>query len=100
MAKGKKANRLMNRLILKNLGKIYLNAHDFRLSYFAQEVERRTNYSSRTILKAYRARSVRLREAAKEVVNKGKSTAVAANEYCIKMCDLELACKQYREELT
>ena len=100
MAKGKKANKLMNRLVLKNLGKIYLNVYDFRLGYFAQEVECRTKYSSRTILRAYRARSVKLREAAKEVVDEEKLLAIIANEQNIKIGDLELACLQYRGECT
>jgi hypothetical protein len=98
MAKGKRANKLMNRLVLKSTGNIYLNVTDPLLPYFSQEVEKRIQYSDRTILRNFRARSIKLREAAKTVVLEGLSLALVATTQNISQHDLLQATHQFAGE--
>lgn len=97
MAKGKKANKLMMRLVQKHIG-TYTDPMNPMLPYFAKEVSDRIGYSARTILRSYRHRSTTIRTAAKNVLENDVSLEEYAQKKGIKVNVLENAIHQYWQE--
>jgi hypothetical protein len=88
----------MQRLILKHTGLIYLKENNPILPYFSQKVETRIKYSSRTILRSFRHRSILLRNAAKDIIIKHQNFDDIKSERNISDKDLKGAIEQFMTE--